>query len=76
MNNKLVFVIPFAAMFIIMATSYGWILSVNAQDNSSINVSSSEAKTTTVGNSSSIITPWNTGNDGNNRGVSSQSSIG
>ena len=67
-------------MFIILATTPAWTLSVNAQADSSRNESkligtrddsTSGAKTTSIGNNSSIITPWNTGNDRNNGSTSS-----
>jgi uncharacterized membrane protein SpoIIM required for sporulation len=80
MNNKLVFVISFVIVFIILAITPAWTLSVNAQADSSRNESNltgtrdgstSGAKTTFIGNNSSIITPWNTGNDRNNGSASS-----
>ena len=71
MNDRLIFVISFASIFIILETISGWTLSVNAQSDSLKNYSSSGSKTTNTENSSSIITPWNTGNEKNNSGASS-----
>lgn len=73
MNDTLIFVISFTSVFIILATMPGWTLYVNAQSDSIKNNSFSGSKTTYTENSSSIITPWNTGNERNN---SSASSIG
>jgi hypothetical protein len=36
-----------------------------------VDIRKSEGKTTSIGNISSIITPWNTGNERNNSGASS-----
>lgn len=79
MNNKL-FLRSFAAMFIVLATISGGASSVNAQGDSNTNNSksigmvgdsASGVNTTSLENSPSIITPWNTGNDKNNDSASS-----
>ena len=61
-------------MFVILAITSEWTLSVNAQDDPFRNNSSTGAKITSIANNSSIITPWNTGNDRNNG--SGASSVG
>ena len=54
----------------ILATTNGWTLTVSAQGDSSTSNLSLGNKTPSLGNGSLIITPWNTGNDRNNGGVS------
>jgi hypothetical protein len=48
-----------------------WTLFANAQPDLFKNNSSSGSKITSTENGSSIITPWNTGNERNNSGASS-----
>lgn len=71
MDNKLLSVISFASIFMILVTTYGWISTVIAQGDLSTSNSSLGTKTQSIGNSSLIITPWNTGNDRNNGNASS-----
>ena len=63
MNNKLVFVISFLSAFIILETTLEVTSSINAQGDAIRDESASGDNTTSTGNSISIITPWNTGND-------------
>ncbi|WP_458743886.1 hypothetical protein [Candidatus Nitrosocosmicus sp. T] len=71
MNDRLIFVISFTSIIIILATMSAWTLFANAQSDLFKNNSSSGSKITSTENGSSIITPWNTGNERNNSGVSS-----
>ncbi|CAN5639103.1 hypothetical protein BH23THE1_BH23THE1_27090 [soil metagenome] len=70
MNNRLIFVVSFTSIFIILASISGSILCVNAQSDLYRNNSSAGSNTTSIANSSSIITPWNTGNERINSDVS------
>ncbi len=70
MNNIFVFLLSFASVFIILGTTSGWVLNVNAQGEPSRNSSSLGTNTTLIINSSLIITPWNTGNERNNDSAS------
>ena len=63
MDNLFAFVVSLASIFIILTTVSGWTLSINAQNDSSRNNSSSGPNTTSKSNGTSIITPWNTGID-------------
>ena len=66
MKNKLVTVICLALIFIILgATITGLPLIANAQGGIPKINSSLGDKITSIVNSSLIITPWNTGNNGN-----------
>ncbi|CAN5622479.1 hypothetical protein BH23THE1_BH23THE1_25870 [soil metagenome] len=71
MNDRLIFVISFTSIFIILTIMSGGTLCANAQSDSFKNNSSSGSKTAYAENSSSIITPLNTGNERNNSGTSS-----
>lgn len=62
MEYKLAFTISLALIFIILVTSHGSLLSVNAQGVVIKNDSASAIKIKIMENVS-IITPWNTGND-------------
>lgn len=66
MNYKLVILISFTSFFMILTIIPEWNMSINAQNNSFKNSSSSGVITEFEGSNSSIITPWNTGNDKNN----------
>lgn len=77
MNNKLVFVTSFAAMFLISGITSEWASSVFAQTDPNMDKSTStgtgdvltsEAKKTPPKDNIQIITPWNTGNDKINGG--------
>ncbi len=66
-------------MLIILATASEWTSKVNARDDSNMGKSKSKniesdpasrANATAVGNTASIITPWNTGNAIDNGDVS------
>jgi hypothetical protein len=71
MNVKLILITSFTLIFIILATISEWTLYTDAQNDSIKNNAPSGPKTTSIGNISSIITPWNTGNERNNSGASS-----
>ena len=76
MNNTLVFVTSFAAMFLISGITSEWTSSVFAQTDPNMDdkststgtgdVLTSEVKKTLLKDNIQIITPWNTGNDKNN----------
>ncbi|HYF99743.1 MAG TPA: hypothetical protein VD815_06610 [Candidatus Saccharimonadales bacterium] len=80
MNNKLVFVTCFAAMFLIFGITSERTSSIFAQTDPNMDKSTStgtgdvltsEAKKTPLNDNIQIITPWNTGNDKNNAGGAS-----
>lgn len=70
MNDIRVIVISFASILIILAAISELILYVNAQGNLLRNNSSLGSDTISIANRSSIITPWNTGNERNSSSVS------
>ena len=71
MDNKLLCIKSFALIFMILSTTHWWISTVIAQEDLSTSNSSLGTKTQSIGNSSLIITPWNTGNDRINGSASS-----
>ena len=81
MNNKLVFVISFAAMFLIFGITSERTSNIFAQTDPNMadkststgtgDVLTSEAKKTPSKDNIQIITPWNTGNDKNSAGGAS-----
>lgn len=65
MEYKLAFTIPLALIFMILASNDGASLNVIAQGVAIKNDSTSGIKIKIMDNTTTIITPWNTGNDKN-----------